>query len=64
MARPGIVIADPEDIQAVADAFTRLLDDDGLRRRMGERSRAARRSRSSPTTCSPRRLGDTLGVYD
>ena len=35
----GYVIADPEDVQAVADAFERLLDDDAGRAAMGERSR-------------------------
>lgn len=35
----GVVIQDPDDVQSVIDALTTLLDDDGLRRRMGERSR-------------------------
>ena len=38
----GFVIGDPEDTQAVVDAFAALLDDDDLRRRMGERSRRTR----------------------
>ncbi len=59
----GIVIADPEDTQAVADAFTRLLDDDELRRRMGERSRE-RVLEEFAYDVLARRLGDTLGVYD
>ena len=59
----GIVIADPEDTQAVADAFARLLDDDELRRRMGQRSRE-RVLEEFAYDVLARRLGDTLGVYD
>jgi phosphatidylinositol alpha-1,6-mannosyltransferase len=59
----GIVIADPEDTQAVADAFTRLLADDGLRRRMGERSRE-RVLEEFAYDVLARRLGDALSVYD
>jgi phosphatidylinositol alpha-1,6-mannosyltransferase len=36
----GIVVDDPRDPAAVAAAIDRLLEDDGLRRRMGERARA------------------------
>ena len=57
----GIVIADPEDTQEVVDAFTRLLDDDELRRRMGERSRARAVEEFSYDVLAAR-LGDVLGA--
>jgi len=57
----GYVIDDPEDTQAVVDAFTRLLDDDGLRRAMGERSRQRVLDEFAYDVLA-RRLGDTLGV--
>jgi phosphatidylinositol alpha-1,6-mannosyltransferase len=57
----GIVIADPEDIQAVADAFTLLLDDDDLRRSMGERARERAVADFSYDVLA-RRLGDALAV--
>ena len=57
----GFVIADPEDIQAVADAFAKLLDDDELRRRMGEQSRR-RVLDDFAYDVLARRLGDTLQV--
>ena len=57
----GIVIADPEDTQEVVDAFTRLLDDDELRRRMGERSRARAVEEFSYDVLASR-LGDVLGA--
>ena len=41
----GLVIDDPEDVQTVADAFARLLDDDALRVSMGVRSRETCRDR-------------------
>lgn len=57
----GIVIADPESTQEVVAAFTRLLDDDDLRRRMGDRSRE-RAVEEFAYDVLARRLGDTLGV--
>lgn len=57
----GFVIGDPEDIQAVADAFAALLDDDDLRRRMGERSRQRVLDEFAYDVLA-RRLGDTLQV--
>ena len=59
----GYVIGDPEDVQAVADAFARLLDDDTLRARMGERSRQRVLDDFTYDVLS-KRLGDTLGVFD
>lgn len=59
----GLVIGDPDDVQAVADAFERLLDDDELRRSMAERSRE-RVEREFAYDVLARRLGDTLGVWD
>ena len=59
----GYVIGDPEDVQAVADAFARLLDDDALRARMGERSRQRVLDDFTYDVLS-KRLGDTLGVFD
>lgn len=59
----GIVIDDPEDTQAVVGAFAALLDDDDLRRRMGERSRQRAVEEFSYDVLA-RRLGETLGVYD
>ena len=57
----GFVIGDPEDIQAVAEAFAALLDDDDLRRRMGERSRQRVLDEFAYDVLA-RRLGDTLQV--
>jgi phosphatidylinositol alpha-1,6-mannosyltransferase len=57
----GFVISDPEDVQAVADAFAALLDDDELRREMGERSRARVLDEFAYDVLA-RRLGDTLQV--
>jgi phosphatidylinositol alpha-1,6-mannosyltransferase len=57
----GFVIADPEDTQAVADAFAALLDDDELRREMGERSRQRVLDEFAYDVLA-RRLGDTLHV--
>ncbi len=59
----GLVISDPEDTQAVVDAFVTLLDDADLRIRMGERSRR-RVLDDFAYDVLARRLGDTLGVYD
>jgi phosphatidylinositol alpha-1,6-mannosyltransferase len=59
----GVVISDPEDVQSVVDAFTRLLDDDELRRAMGERSRQRAVEEFSYDVLA-RRLGETLGVFD
>ncbi len=58
----GLVIDDPEDTQAVADAFARLLDDDELRTEMGRRSRERVLSEFTYDLLS-RKLGDTLGVF-
>jgi phosphatidylinositol alpha-1,6-mannosyltransferase len=57
----GFVIADPEDTQAVADAFYTLLDDDDLRRTMGERSRQRVLDEFAYDVLA-RRLGDALQV--
>jgi phosphatidylinositol alpha-1,6-mannosyltransferase len=57
----GFVIADPEDTQAVADAFHALLDDDDLRRTMGERSRQRVLDEFAYGVLA-RRLGDALEV--
>lgn len=59
----GLVIRDPEDVQAVADAFERLLDDDELRSDMAVRSRE-RIEHDFAYDVLARRLGDTLGVFD
>lgn len=59
----GLVIADPENVQDVADAFTLLLDDDDLRARMGERSRRRALDEFAYDVLS-RQLGETLGVSD
>ncbi len=59
----GFVIRDPENVQDVADAIERLLDDDVLRRTMGERSRE-RVVESFSYDVLARRLGETLGVFD
>ena len=57
----GYVIADPEDIQAVADAFAQLLDDDDLRHRMGRQSRERVLGEFAYDVLA-RRLGDALHV--
>ena len=57
----GYVIADPEDIQAVADAFAQLLDDDDLRHRMGQQSRERVLGEFAYDVLA-RRLGDALHV--
>ena len=59
----GIVISDPENVQSVVDAFTRLLDDDALRTSMGERSRQRTLDEFAYDVLA-RRLGEALGVYD
>ena len=59
----GLVIDDPLDVQAVAEAFERLLDDDELRAAMGTRSRR-RVETDFAYDVLARRLGETLGVYD
>ncbi len=59
----GHVIDDPEDVQAVADAFARLLDDDTRRAEMGERSRQRVLDEFTYDVLS-KRLGDTLQVFD
>jgi phosphatidylinositol alpha-1,6-mannosyltransferase len=57
----GYVVADPEDTQAVVDAYTALLDDDELRRSMGERSRERAVTEFAYDVLA-RRLGSALGV--
>jgi phosphatidylinositol alpha-1,6-mannosyltransferase len=59
----GFVVDDPEDVQAVADAIETVLDDDELRRSMGERSRERVLSDFAYDVLA-RRLGETLGVWD
>lgn len=59
----GLVVRDPEDVQEVADAMARLLDDDALRASMATRSRARVLEEFSYDVLA-RRLGETLGVYD
>ena len=59
----GLVVADPEDVQAVADAYEQLLDDDALRARMGRRSRE-RVEEEFAYDVLARRLGEVLGVWD
>jgi len=59
----GLVIDDPENVQAVADAFEALLDDDELRASMAARSRERVESDFAYDVLA-RRLGETLGVYD
>ena len=58
----GLVIDEPEDVQAVANAFEELLDDDELRASMGVRSRA-RVETDFAYDVLARRLGETLEVY-
>ncbi|MET0909095.1 MAG: glycosyltransferase family 4 protein, partial [Ilumatobacteraceae bacterium] len=58
----GYVIDDPEDVQAVADAFARLLDDDTLRAEMGMRSRQRVLDEFTYDMLS-KRLGDTLQAF-
>jgi phosphatidyl-myo-inositol dimannoside synthase len=57
------VIDDPEDVQAVADAFEQLLDDDEMRAAMSVRSRERVESDFAYDVLAER-LGDTLGVFD
>lgn len=57
----GFVIDEPEDTQAVADAFATLLDDHDLRAQMGRRSRERVVAEFAYEVLA-RRLGDTLGV--
>ena len=59
----GFVIDDPENVQDVAEAFERLLDDDTLRTAMARRSRE-RVETDFAYDVLARRLGETLGVYD
>lgn len=59
----GLVIDDPEDVHAVAEAFDRLLDDDDLRRSMARRSRQRVETEFAYDVLA-RRLGETLGVFD
>ncbi len=57
----GFVVSDPEDTEAVAHAFNTLLDDDDLRRAMGERARQRVVDEFAYGVLA-RRLGDTLDV--
>lgn len=59
----GLVIKQPDDVQAVAEAIERLLDDDALRSSMAKRSRERVLAEFSYDVLA-RRLGETLGVYD
>jgi phosphatidylinositol alpha-1,6-mannosyltransferase len=59
----GLVVADPEDVQAVADAFERLLDDDELRHSMGVASRQRVLDEFAYDVLA-QRLGEALGVDD
>ena len=61
--RPASSSTTPTNVQSVVDAFARLLDDDELRRRMGERSRQRALDEFAYDVLA-RRLGETLGVYD
>ncbi len=58
----GLVIDDPENAQAVAEAFEALLDDDDLRAAMARRSRE-RVETDFAYDVLARRLGETLEVY-
>lgn len=57
----GLVVDDPEDVQAVADAFEQLLDDDALRASMATASRQRVLDEFAYDVLA-RRLGETLGV--
>lgn len=57
----GLVVDEPEDIQAVADAFEQLLEDDELRASMGTRSRQRVETEFAYDVLA-RRLGETLEV--
>jgi phosphatidyl-myo-inositol dimannoside synthase len=57
----GLVIDDPENVQSVADAFERLLNDDDLRARMSTASRQRVLDEFAYDVLA-RRLGDALGV--
>lgn len=59
----GLVISEPENVQAVADAYEQLLDDDELRSSMAVRSRE-RVETDFAYDVLAQRLGDALGVYD
>jgi phosphatidyl-myo-inositol dimannoside synthase len=59
----GYVIDDPEDVQAVADAFERLLDDPAGRAEMAKRSRERVLAEFTYDVLS-KRLGDTLQVFE
>ena len=57
----GLVVDDPENVQAVADAFEQLLDDEKLRKRMGMAARK-RAVEDFSYDVLARRLGEALGV--
>ena len=57
----GLVIDEPHDVDAVADALSRLLDDDALRQQMGLASRRRAEAEFSYDVLA-RRLGRALGA--
>jgi phosphatidylinositol alpha-1,6-mannosyltransferase len=59
----GLVIDEPENVHAVAEAFERLLDDDDLRSSMGVRSRQRVETEFAYDVLA-RRLGESLGVFE
>jgi phosphatidylinositol alpha-1,6-mannosyltransferase len=59
----GFVIDDPQDTQAVADAFAEILDDGTLRASMSERSRRRVEEEFAYDVLS-RRLGESLGAFE
>jgi phosphatidylinositol alpha-1,6-mannosyltransferase len=59
----GLVIDDPDDVEAAVDAYRSLLDDPSRRRAMGTASRARAESVFSYDVLATR-LGDVLGVHD
>ena len=63
-ARPGSSSPTPRTSGAVADAVRRPARRPGAAGRDGPRPRGTGPSPSSPTTCSPQRLGERSGVLD
>lgn len=57
----GVVVREPDDVNAVAEVIAQLLDDDDTRRRMGTASRERAVEEFSYEVLS-KRLGDALGV--
>ena len=58
----GFVVDDPDDVQAVADAFERLLDDPARRAEMAAARGSGRVAEFSYDVLA-KRLGDTLQVF-